>query len=87
MKFHRVRASIILVFLTMLALLPIPVVASVIFTYDELDRLTTAAYDNGLCISYFYDANGNRTAINSITSTPQPPTWGAANWGCFSWTP
>jgi hypothetical protein len=42
--------------------------ASTVYTYDQLGRLTTAAYDNGLCIAYSYDANGNRTSINSASA-------------------
>lgn len=59
--------------------------AGVIYTYDLAGRVTTALYDNGLCIAYVYDANGNRTA--QTNSTPGPPAWGSGAWGCFSWTP
>lgn len=57
------------------------------YTYDQLGRLTTEKYDNGLCIGYVYDANGNRTAITTIATATEPPTWGSATWGCFVWTP
>ena len=62
--------------------------ATVVYTYDQLGRITTALYDNGLCIIYTYDANGNRTSqTNTASGAPQTPTWGTGVWGCFAWTP
>ena len=59
---------------------------SVQYTYDPLGRVTTASYDNGTCIAYTYDANGNRTAQTFTTSgTPASPVWGSGVWGCFPW--
>ncbi len=58
---------------------------SINYGYDPLGRLVTARYDNGLCIVYAYDANGNRTSqINSTASAAA--TWGSGTWGCFAWT-
>ncbi|MEI9425439.1 RHS repeat protein [Mesorhizobium sp. Cs1299R1N1] len=54
------------------------------YGYDLLGRVTTALYDNGLCIAYTYDANGNRAS--QVNST-QTAVWGSAAWGCFKWTP
>jgi hypothetical protein len=56
------------------------------YTYDLSGRVTTALYDNGMCIVYTYDAAGNRTAQTS-TSWGTPPAWGSGVWGCFVWTP
>ncbi len=62
--------------------------ASTFYTYDLLGRVTTAQYDNGLCIAYAYDANGNRTSqFNTLAGSPATPVWGAGIWGCFAWTP
>ena len=57
------------------------------YTYDPVGRVTTALYDNGTCVAYGYDANGNRTA-QSITAggAPVTPNWGTGVWGCISWT-
>lgn len=58
------------------------------FTYDPVGRVTTALYDNGLCVAYGYDANGNRTSQNNtIAAAPEQPTWGSGVFGCFKWTP
>ena len=58
------------------------------YTYDQLGRVTTALYDNGVCVTYVYDANGNRTSqTNTVSGTPESPTWGSGVWGCFPWTP
>jgi YD repeat-containing protein len=62
--------------------------ASTIYTYDLLGRVTTVQYDNGLCIAYTYDANGNRTSqTNTIAGPPATAVWGTGVWGCFKWTP
>jgi RHS repeat-associated protein len=39
------------------------------YTYDNLNRLTAADYDNGLYYHYTYDAVGNRTAQESAFNT------------------
>lgn len=60
---------------------------SVSHTYDPLGRIATALYDNGVCIAYVYDANGNRTAQTNTASTgPETAVWGSGTWGCFAWT-
>jgi len=70
------------------SLIPSNIDASAYFTYDRIGRLTTAHYDSGLCITYAYDATGNRTSREiTPSSAPQAPTWGTGEWGCFSWTP
>lgn len=60
---------------------------SAFYTYDEIGRIRTARYDNGLCIAYHYDLNGNRTA-QTITAGGSPvlPVWGTGVAGCFLWT-
>ena len=68
-------------------LIPEATIASDSYTYDMNGRVTTALYNNGLCIAYAYDANGNRTSqTNSISSTPESPVWDLGVWGCVSWT-
>jgi hypothetical protein len=62
--------------------------ASVAYSYDFVGRVTTAVYDNALCIVYAYDANGNRSSqTNTSGGTPVSPVWGSGTWGCFFWTP
>jgi YD repeat-containing protein len=66
----------------------VSVSASVMFSYDPVGRLTTALYDSGLCVTYAYDANGNRTAqLNTNASGPLTTVWGTGTYGCFAWTP
>jgi uncharacterized protein RhaS with RHS repeats len=61
---------------------------SVSYTYDRLGRVRTAVYDNGLCVAYAYDANGNRTSqVGTLGGTPAQAVWGTGEWGCFTWTP
>jgi YD repeat-containing protein len=36
---------------------------SVTYTYDNLGRMKTATYSNGVFITYNYDALGNRTSV------------------------
>jgi YD repeat-containing protein len=44
--------------------------AGVTYTYDDLGRLTTAAYDNNKTITYTYDPAGNRTQV-ATANTPR----------------
>ncbi len=43
------------------------------YEYDDLNRLTEAAYSNGLAYAYGYDLVGNRTSqtVNGLTTTNQ----------------
>ncbi len=76
------------VFFAFAVLVPNGSIASAIYTYDQVGRLTTALYDNGICVAYAYDANGNRTSqINTLAGAPASPIWGSGVWGCFLWTP
>jgi hypothetical protein len=62
--------------------------AGVAYSYDFVGRVTTAVYDNALCIVYGYDANGNRLSqTNTSGGSPVSPVWGTGTWGCFFWTP
>jgi hypothetical protein len=65
-----------------------PASASVTYGYDPLGRVNTALYDNGVCVVYAYDMNGNRTSqTNTSGGAPETATWGTGSWGCFYWTP
>ncbi|TGQ51031.1 hypothetical protein EN836_26170 [Mesorhizobium sp. M1C.F.Ca.ET.193.01.1.1] len=77
------RRSVRIFFLAII-LQPTIANSSVNYGYDALGRVTSALYDNGLCIAYTYDANGNRTS--QVNST-QTAVWGSGAWGCFKWTP
>jgi YD repeat-containing protein len=67
--------------------IPVRVDASASYVYDQLGRLTNALYDNGTCVSYQYDPNGNRASQNITASGPaNSPNWGSGVWGCFHWT-
>ena len=43
------------------------------YTYDELGRLKTVTYSNGVSVVYEYDAAGNRTQKTVTGSTNAPP--------------
>ncbi|HEV7227758.1 RHS repeat domain-containing protein [Brevundimonas sp.] len=45
----------------------------VIYTYDALGRLTSAAYPNGVTITYAYDPAGNRIQVVAASPPPPPP--------------
>ena len=63
--------------------------SSVSYGYDQVGRIATAAYDSGLCVTYIYDTNGNRTAQSyTMYSGPTSQNWGSGVWGCYlKWTP
>jgi hypothetical protein len=89
MRAHAARGRLAASVLVLLGILiPGATDAAVSYTYDQLGRVTSALYDNGLCIAYAYDPSGNRTAqTNTISGTPESPIWGSGAWGCFAWTP
>lgn len=69
------------------AMIPGSANSSASYGYDQLGRLNSALYDNGLCVAYVYDASGNRTSqTNTINDAPEDPVWGTGSWGCFKWT-
>jgi RHS repeat-associated protein len=39
------------------------------YTYDALDRLSTATYPDGRSVTYLYDSFGNRTKMTEVTGT------------------
>ena len=45
----------------------------VVYTYDSLGRLTSAAYPNGVTINYTYDPAGNRLQVSGGSTPPPPP--------------
>ena len=57
--------------------------ASVAYQYDALGRIKTATYDNGVVITYYYDAAGNRTSqvVTGASTPPSGITWGNFTWG------
>lgn len=71
-----------------LSILPASVAsASVVYTYDSVGRVTTALYDNNVCVVYTYDANGNRTSQVVNAAGPGNSTvWGTGVYGCFHWS-
>lgn len=61
---------------------------SVAYSYDALGRLIMASYDTGVCISYSYDANGNRLSEKIlVTSSTSTGVWGCYNWNGAKWGP
>ena len=60
---------------------------SVTYTYDQVGRVTTALYDNGVCVVNSYDSNGNRLSRNVLAAgSPNTPVWGTGLLGCFQWS-
>ena len=43
---------------------------SVTYTYDSLNRLTEAEYEDGRVIQYGYDGAGNRTVLYDSAASP-----------------
>lgn len=44
-----------------------PAEAATVYTYDNLGRISTVTYGNGLIITYSYDPAGNRTQVVTHT--------------------
>lgn len=90
-SYTRASLSIVTIGAAMLMLLSTSTEAangSVNYTYDALGRVVTASYDTGACITYKYDANGNRTAQTIlVTTSTATGVWGCFNWGGAKWGP
>jgi YD repeat-containing protein len=71
--------------LSALVMAATPAAASVTYTYDNLGRLATATYDDGVTVTYTYDENGNRM-IQAVTTSSGGAVWGSFTWGSASWT-
>ena len=51
------------------------VTVNVVYTYDNINRLTQVAYQSGLNVAYVYDGAGNITDVNtSMLTAPGAPT-------------
>lgn len=74
----------ILIFLAALTVAAPAATASVTYQYDALGRIRVATYDNGVVITYSYDAAGNRTS-QVVTGAAGGTTWGNFNWGSANW--
>jgi YD repeat-containing protein len=64
----RFVAAVPLILAPRLAALASPSSSSSSFTYDPLNRLTSADYSTGETFAYQYDAVGNRTAMTETTA-------------------
>jgi YD repeat-containing protein len=60
--------------------------AATTFLYDPQGRLTAIIYDNGNCVAYSYDADGNRTASRVAVNAAGSLIWGSGLWGCRTWS-
>jgi YD repeat-containing protein len=60
--------------------------AATTYLYDPQGRLTAIIYDNGNCVAYSYDADGNRTSSRVAINAAGSLTWGSGLWGCRSWS-
>jgi YD repeat-containing protein len=60
--------------------------AATVYLYDPQGRLTATIYDSGVCVTYSYDADGNRTSSVVSLSATGSLTWGAGLWGCRTWS-
>ena len=60
---------------------------SVSYIYDALGRMSIASYDTGVCITYSYDANGNRLSevVRVGAGSVSTGYWGCFNWNAASW--
>lgn len=60
--------------------------AATTYLYDPEGRLTAIIYDNGNCVAYSYDADGNRTSSRVAVNAAGSLTWGSGLWGCRTWS-
>ncbi len=71
--FMNVSCVRIILLLLIILFTTLPASAAV-YTYDELNRITSVTYPNGQKISYTYDAGGNMLSVDSDSGDTTPPT-------------
>lgn len=83
------QAGVLTTFVSLIllaALQPHQARGAVTYGYDPLGRIATALYDNGTCIAYSYDSNGNLLSqVNFMPAPASPPVWNSVSWGSFTW--
>lgn len=85
--FNSRRKIVYYLFTILSLLLSTPSIASVLYTYDDNGRIMSALYDNGVCVVYAYDANGNRLSQTTLPAgSANTSTWGTGTYGCFKWS-
>lgn len=61
--------------------------ASPLLLFDvQLVQGVIATQSSTLCLSYVYDANGNRLSQSSAVLGSSAVTWGSGTYGCFYWS-
>lgn len=55
-----------------------------ILDFSAVSVMLVVVDANSQCISFVYDANGNRISTSSI-GLQQSVTWGSGSYGCFVW--
>jgi len=57
------------------------------YGYDLLGQIATVRYENGLCVIYTYDKNGNIVRqIGNAAPTETAVLWGSDTWPDFAWS-
>jgi len=71
------KRSIICLIVTLFAVVMAWAQTTVDYTYDNLNRLTEVKYDNGVIVTYTYDALGNRTkkTLSGATGPKEAYAW------------
>jgi len=67
------RARLLLATTVLAVLATGPARSATTYVYDNLGRIWTVTYDNGLQVTYSYDAGGNRTSVVTQAGTNRPP--------------
>jgi RHS repeat-associated protein len=81
---NKVKLFTVYVLLFLLLIASPASAATITFTYDALNQLTSVTYDNGQTINYSYDPGGNLTAATNTTTnqlqvTSTDPATGATD--------
>jgi hypothetical protein len=83
---NRIALSLLAVALVIAAPATASAQSHLLFNLQASQAMLLLIQAGSVCVTYVYDANGNRTAQSVTTIGAGPTQWGAGTYGCFVWS-
>lgn len=66
-------------------IMSVPAAAGGLLVAKVYPLVVSVLGSGGVCVTFAYDANGNRTAQASTSVNTTGAVWGSGTFGCFTW--